>query len=133
MQGLPGTHTVLNGEIDGTFPAHHPDPTIAKNLEQLIAEVKDPSPMLTIVQSETAVTITDAHGAARMFHTNGKEEIQQLDAGPMATTSKWDGGKLVIEYRVEKKDGGAVISAKLLEKAICDLGIDPEKRNPAIS
>ncbi len=36
---LPGEHTVLNGEIDGTFPAHHPDPTVAKNLEQLIAEV----------------------------------------------------------------------------------------------
>ena len=36
---LPGTHTILNGEIDGTFPAHHPDPTVPKNLEQLIAEV----------------------------------------------------------------------------------------------
>jgi phosphomannomutase len=30
---------VLNGVIDGTFPAHHPDPTVPKNLEQLIAEV----------------------------------------------------------------------------------------------
>ena len=37
---LPGTHTVLNGAIDGTFPAHHPDPTVARNLEQLIAEVR---------------------------------------------------------------------------------------------
>ncbi|WP_458093694.1 phosphoglucomutase/phosphomannomutase PgmG [Roseomonas sp. WA12] len=36
---LPGTHTVINGEIDGNFPAHHPDPTVAKNLEQIIAEV----------------------------------------------------------------------------------------------
>jgi phosphomannomutase len=39
VKQLPGTHTVINGEIDGTFPAHHPDPTVAKNLEQLIAEV----------------------------------------------------------------------------------------------
>ncbi|MFL1461102.1 phosphoglucomutase/phosphomannomutase PgmG [Roseococcus sp. DSY-14] len=37
---LPGTHTVINGTIDGTFPAHHPDPTVAKNLVQIIAEVK---------------------------------------------------------------------------------------------
>jgi phosphomannomutase len=37
---LPGEHTVLNGAIDGTFPAHHPDPTVPKNLEQLIAEVR---------------------------------------------------------------------------------------------
>ncbi len=32
---LPGQHTVINGEIDGTFPNHHPDPTVPENLEQL--------------------------------------------------------------------------------------------------
>ncbi len=36
---LPGQHYVLNGTIDGTFPAHHPDPTVPKNLVQLIDEV----------------------------------------------------------------------------------------------
>jgi len=36
---LPGTHFVINGEVDGTFPSHHPDPTVPKNLEQLIGEV----------------------------------------------------------------------------------------------
>ena len=36
---LPGTHTVLFPEIDGTFPNHHPDPTVPKNLEALVAEV----------------------------------------------------------------------------------------------
>jgi phosphomannomutase len=39
VRKLPGEHTVLNGTIDGTFPAHHPDPTVPKNLEQLIAAV----------------------------------------------------------------------------------------------
>jgi phosphomannomutase len=39
IAGLPGEHTVLNATVDGTFPAHHPDPTVPKNLEQLIAEV----------------------------------------------------------------------------------------------
>ena len=32
---LPGRHVLLNEKIDGTFPAHHPDPTVEKNLEQL--------------------------------------------------------------------------------------------------
>jgi phosphomannomutase len=32
---LPGQHVLLNERIDGTFPAHHPDPTVPKNLEQL--------------------------------------------------------------------------------------------------
>ena len=36
---LPGEHMVINGDVDGTFPNHHPDPTVAKNLEQLIEEV----------------------------------------------------------------------------------------------
>ena len=40
LQVLPGQHTVLNPVIDGRFPSHHPDPTIAKNQEQLIAAVK---------------------------------------------------------------------------------------------
>jgi phosphomannomutase len=34
-QRLPGRHVLLNDKIDGTFPAHHPDPTVAKNLVQL--------------------------------------------------------------------------------------------------
>ena len=38
---LPGRHTVINGTIDGTFPAHHPDPTVEKNLDQLKAAVID--------------------------------------------------------------------------------------------
>ena len=37
---LPGTHFVLNEKVDGTFPAHHPDPTVPKNLEQLIETVR---------------------------------------------------------------------------------------------
>lgn len=39
-QYLPGEHRVINADIDGTFPNHHPDPTVPENLVQLIAEVK---------------------------------------------------------------------------------------------
>jgi phosphomannomutase len=37
---LPGTHFILNEKVDGTFPAHHPDPTVPENLKQLQATVK---------------------------------------------------------------------------------------------
>jgi phosphomannomutase len=40
VKHLPGQHFVINGEIDGNFPNHHPDPTVLKNLEQIIARVK---------------------------------------------------------------------------------------------
>ncbi len=32
---LPGKHILLNEKIDGTFPSHHPDPTVAENLVEL--------------------------------------------------------------------------------------------------
>jgi len=41
VKHLPGEHTVINGEIDGNFPNHHPDPTVLKNLEQIIAKVAE--------------------------------------------------------------------------------------------
>ncbi|HUA54884.1 MAG TPA: phosphomannomutase/phosphoglucomutase [Candidatus Sulfotelmatobacter sp.] len=34
-RALPGRHVLLNEVVDGTFPAHHPDPTVEKNLVQL--------------------------------------------------------------------------------------------------
>ena len=41
VQKLPGKHVLLNETIDGRFPAHHPDPTEAKNLVQLQKAVAD--------------------------------------------------------------------------------------------
>ncbi|MEE2759854.1 MAG: phosphomannomutase/phosphoglucomutase [Pseudomonadota bacterium] len=35
IEKLPGKHFVINAEIDGTFPNHHPDPTVEKYLTQL--------------------------------------------------------------------------------------------------
>ena len=36
---LSGTHRLLYAEIDGSFPNHHPDPTVAANLADLQAAV----------------------------------------------------------------------------------------------
>lgn len=38
---LPGTHRLINAEIDGAFPAHHPDPSVPDNLAQLRQLVRD--------------------------------------------------------------------------------------------
>lgn len=35
VKKLPGKHVLLFDDIDGTFPNHHPDPTVAKNLVDL--------------------------------------------------------------------------------------------------
>jgi phosphomannomutase len=41
IAGLKGRHPIINGTVDGTFPAHHPDPTVDANLVQLQALVAD--------------------------------------------------------------------------------------------
>lgn len=38
---LPGEHILLYEDIDGTFPNHHPDPTVDKNLTDLIRTVRE--------------------------------------------------------------------------------------------
>ena len=38
---LPGEHILLFDEIDGTFPNHHPDPTVDANLADLIKVVRE--------------------------------------------------------------------------------------------
>jgi hypothetical protein len=74
----------------------------AKKIRELIDEVRMPSAVLTIAQTETAVTITDAQNHSRTFHPNGKEETEELTAGPVGATSSWRGGQLVVEMVVEE-------------------------------
>lgn len=38
---LPGTHIPLYTEVDGSFPNHHPDPTVEDNLEDLKQAVQE--------------------------------------------------------------------------------------------
>jgi hypothetical protein len=73
-----------------------------QKIDQLMDEVKNPSATLAVSQAEGTVTISDAQGVTRVFRTNGKEQVQQLKAGPMVTTSAWESGKLVVDYHIEK-------------------------------
>ncbi|AUN30266.1 phosphoglucomutase/phosphomannomutase PgmG [Niveispirillum cyanobacteriorum] len=41
VKKLPGKHTLLFDDIDGTFPNHHPDPTIPENLEDILHKVAE--------------------------------------------------------------------------------------------
>jgi hypothetical protein len=72
----------------------------ANKIKELIADARDPSPALAISQTETSVTITDAQDHARVFHPTGKEEIEQLDAGPIGSKSRWNGQQLIIQFTV---------------------------------
>lgn len=64
---LPGTHHVINGTIDGTFPNHHPDPTVPENLVQLQDEVARRSADLGIAFDGDADRIGVVDGQGRIL------------------------------------------------------------------
>jgi phosphomannomutase len=64
---LPGTHVVINAEIDGNFPNHHPDPTVLKNLAQIIAKVKETGADLGIAFDGDADRIGVVDGEGNML------------------------------------------------------------------
>ncbi len=41
LEKMPNKNFIINEEVDGTFPNHHPDPTDPQNLVQLIEAVKN--------------------------------------------------------------------------------------------
>jgi hypothetical protein len=90
------------GGGSGAFNARRESEDDAKRLQRLTAEARGPSVQLTIVDTLTAVAITDARGQARTFHPDGKEEVLQLDGVPVGVTAKREAGRLVVLYTVEQ-------------------------------
>ncbi|HTI02747.1 MAG TPA: phosphomannomutase/phosphoglucomutase [Acidisoma sp.] len=64
---IPGEHKILFGDIDGHFPNHHPDPTVPKNLEALIAAVKGSGADLGIAFDGDADRIGAVDGDGNIF------------------------------------------------------------------
>lgn len=65
-QKLPGTHTILFGDIDGRFPNHHPDPTVPENLIDLQKAVKEKKADLGIAFDGDADRIGAIDGMGRI-------------------------------------------------------------------
>lgn len=72
----------------------------SRNMRQLVDEVRNPPAFLKVVQTADAVTVTDERARTRTFHLVGRDEPQRFDAGPMVSTTRWEGNRLVIRYKV---------------------------------
>ena len=68
VERLPGEHILLYEEIDGRFPNHHPDPTVAANLEDLIATVTREGCDLGIAFDGDGDRIGAVDGQGRMLY-----------------------------------------------------------------
>lgn len=64
---LPGEHIVINEKIDGSFPNHHPDPTVEANLEQLRRTVLEEKCALGVAFDGDGDRIGVLDGAGRVL------------------------------------------------------------------
>ena len=64
---MPGHHHVVNGIVDGTFPGHHPDPTVAENLVDLQNHVAEHDCELGIAFDGDADRIGVVDGRGRIL------------------------------------------------------------------
>jgi hypothetical protein len=86
----------------GAFSAGRESQDDAKRLQQLTAEVRNPSSHLTIAETPTAATIKYDDGQSRTFYPDRKEHVIQLNGVPVVVTAKREAGRLVVSYSVEQ-------------------------------
>ena len=84
------------------FSGRQESPDDAARLKILTAELRNPPERLTIEETPAAVTMTDDKGRSRLFHPGRRQDVIRLDDVPVATTARWEAGRLVIEYQVEE-------------------------------
>lgn len=74
----------------------------AREIQELVDEVKTPPARLTITQSDTAIGVTDDRGATRVFHPTGKDESIALRTGGVGAISRWEGTGFYVRLRINK-------------------------------
>jgi hypothetical protein len=90
------------GGQQGDFAAPRESEEDARRVQQLSAEVRMPSPHLTIVDTRGTVTITDADDVSRTLHTDGNDDYLQVHGLPITAVTVRDSGQVVVRYKVEQ-------------------------------
>jgi hypothetical protein len=90
------------GRASGPIPARPESYDEARRVQLLTAEVRNPPVRLMVVDTPSAVTITNELGQSRTLHPDGKEESIQLEGVPIGVTSSREGDRFVVVYRVDR-------------------------------
>jgi hypothetical protein len=67
-------------------------------IDELTNEAQNPSPLLTIKQTDSDIRFVDSQGRIRTFRATGQKQTQQLSSGTVESAARWDGSRLVTEY-----------------------------------
>jgi hypothetical protein len=74
----------------------------SKRREMLVDEVRTPPSNVSISQSADEVVVTIEGGRPRVFHPNGRDEVQDIGPVALVTTSRWDGTGLEVRYGISR-------------------------------
>jgi hypothetical protein len=83
------------GGPSGPRPESYED---AQRRDALVAEARNPPARLTIVDTPSAITITDELGQSRTFHPDLREESIQVDRASVRATTTREANRLLIVY-----------------------------------
>jgi hypothetical protein len=86
----------------GSFPVSRESYEDARRVQLITGEARNPPVRLMIVDTADAVTITNELGQSRTLHPNGKAEAIELQGVSFTVTTKRDGDRLVVVYRIEQ-------------------------------
>jgi phosphomannomutase len=98
---IPGRHFTLNTEMDGRFPAHGPDPAVAKNLAALSA---------TVVQSRSDLGFAFDGDGSRLAVVDSAGEVVPTDRLLL----------LLARDALHEQPGGAVVADVRASRVLLD-------------
>lgn len=110
IQSLPGTHILINNELDPDFSAHEPDPTLPENLVQLGQVVRDQ-------QCDLGIAFDGDGDRVSVVNTKG-----EMIAGDRLTT--------ILAKEILKENPGATVladvkSSRVFSEVLTKLGGKP--------
>jgi hypothetical protein len=73
-----------------------------QRVQLMTAEARNPPARLMIVDSGSAVTITNELGQSRILHPNGRQEPVEIQGVVFMTTAHRDGDRLIAVFQVEQ-------------------------------
>ena len=91
-----------SGGQPGGVPTSRESEDDAKRVQQLTAEARSPAAHLTIVDTRGTVTITDARDVSRTFHTDGSDDLLQIEGVPVTAVTIRESGRVVVRFKVEQ-------------------------------
>jgi len=126
VKKLPGQHIILFGDIDGTFPNHHPDPTVDANLAALREKIVETGSDLGIAFDGDGDRIgcVDEHGTVirsdMLLALYAAEIIETKPGATIIGDVKCSGAMFAEIHRlggnpVVWKTGHSLIKAKMAE------------------